>query len=43
MQIGKPLRTVVVEPLELLVQDPKAKLESVPAPQLSPKQVPVAR
>jgi hypothetical protein len=44
MQIGDPLRTVMVEPLELPVGEP-ATLESEPdpaVPQPEPERVPVA-
>jgi hypothetical protein len=41
MQIGKPLRTIVVEPLELPVNDPTAAPESQPqASEPDPEQVP---
>jgi hypothetical protein len=43
MQIGDLLRTIVVEPLELPVQQPAAEPELVPAPEPEPKQVPVAQ
>ena len=46
MQIGKPLRTIVVEPLELPVTQPTDEPEPVPVPeveaQTEPEQVPVA-
>jgi hypothetical protein len=44
MQIGEPLRTIVVEPLELPVKHPKSEPEpvSVPEPEPAPVQVPVA-
>ena len=41
MQIGKPLRTVVVEPLELPVKQPTSELEPVPVPEPEPEPVPV--
>jgi hypothetical protein len=41
MQIGKPLRTVVVEPLELLVKQPTSEPEPVPVPEPEPEPVPV--
>lgn len=41
MQIGEPIRTVVVEPLELPVQEPKAEPE--PANQPEPVEAPVAQ
>jgi len=44
MQIGEPLRTIVVEPLELPVQEPAGEPEPAPqAPEPEPEQVPVAR
>src|ERR1035437_4362087 len=43
MQIGEPLRTIVVEPLELPVQQPAGKPEPVPVPEPEPEQVPVAQ
>jgi len=44
MQIGEPLRTVIVEPLELPVDEPTtAQPEPEPAaPQPEPEKVPVA-
>jgi hypothetical protein len=33
MQIGKPLRIIVVEPLELPVQEPKAEPEPAHEPE----------
>lgn len=42
MQIGEPLRIIVVEPLELPVQQPTAQVGPVPEPELEPEQVPVA-
>jgi hypothetical protein len=41
MQIGKPVRTIIVEPLELPVQDPKAEPEPANEPQ--PAEAPVSR
>jgi hypothetical protein len=41
IQIGEPLRTIVVEPLELPVQQPAGEPEPVPEPE--PEQVPVAQ
>jgi hypothetical protein len=42
MQIGKPIRTVVVEPLELPVQEPQAEPEPEPvAPE--PAEAPVSQ
>jgi hypothetical protein len=41
MQIGKPLRTTVVEPLELPVQEPKAEPE--PANEPEPAEAPVSQ
>ena len=41
MQIGEPIRTVVVEPLELPVQEPKAEPEPANEPQ--PADAPVAQ
>src|ERR1035437_7637749 len=43
-QIGEPLRTIVVEPLELPVQQPAGEPETFPASaQPEPEQVPVAQ
>jgi hypothetical protein len=41
MQICKPLRTVVVEPLELPVKQPTSEPEPVPVPEPEPEPVPV--
>jgi hypothetical protein len=41
MQIGKPIRTIIVEPLELPVRQPKAEPEPVNEPQ--PAEVPVSQ
>ncbi len=46
MQIGEPLRTIVVEPLELPVQQPASEPEPVPVvpvPEPEPEKVPVAQ
>jgi hypothetical protein len=43
MQIGEPLRTIIVEPLELPVKPPKSEPEPVPVPEPEPEQVPAAR
>jgi hypothetical protein len=44
MQIGEPLRTIVVEPLALPVQQPAGEPEPVPVlPEPEPEQVPVAQ
>ena len=46
MQIGEPLRTIVVEPLELPVSDPTGEpISDLPAPQPEPEpeQVPASR
>lgn len=45
MQIGEPLRTIVVEPLELPVNDPQTQPDPEPAPQPEPEpeQVPAER
>ena len=45
MQIGEPLRTIVVEPLELPVQQPAGEPDPlpVPVPVPEPEQVPVAQ
>ena len=45
MQIGEPLRTIVVEPLELPVDEPQMPSEPEPAPQPEPEpeQVPAKR
>jgi len=42
MQIGKPLRTIVVEPLELPVEQPKGEPEPglIQSPESEPEQVP---
>ena len=44
MQIGKPLRTIIVEPLELLVEQPTREPEpepiQSPEPEPEPEQVP---
>ena len=37
MQIGEPLRTIVVEPLELPVNDPPKPPDPEPAPQPEPE------
>jgi hypothetical protein len=44
MQIGEPLRTVIVEPLALPVKQPTTEPEPVPVPEPEPEpvQVPVA-
>ncbi len=41
MQIGEPLRTIIVEPLELPVQEPKAEPE--PAYEPEPAEAPAAK
>jgi len=43
MQIGEPLRTIVVEPIELPVKQPASEPEPVPVPEPEPEpeQVPV--
>jgi hypothetical protein len=41
MQIGEPLRTIVVEPLELPVQEPTAEPE--PANEPEPAEAPVSQ
>jgi hypothetical protein len=45
MQIGEPLRTIVIEPLELPVDDPQTQPDPEPAPQPEPEpeQVPAKR
>jgi len=43
MQIGEPLRTIIVEPLELAVKQPAGEPEPVVAPQPEPEQEPVAQ
>jgi hypothetical protein len=43
MQIGEPLRTIVVEPLELPVNQPTGEPQPVPVPEPEPEQVPVAQ
>jgi hypothetical protein len=41
MQIGEPLRTIVVEPLEVPVNNPQP--EPAPQPEPEPEQVPANR
>jgi hypothetical protein len=41
MQIGQPIRTIIVEPLELPVQEPKAEPEPANEPQ--PAEAPVSQ
>ena len=43
MPIGEPLRTIVVEPLELPVKQPTGEPEPVPVPEPEPEQAPVAQ
>jgi hypothetical protein len=44
MQIGEPLRTIVVEPLELPVNQPTGEPETFPVvAEPEPEQVPVAQ
>jgi len=43
MQIGEPLRTIVIEPLELPVSDPQTQPEPAPQPEPEPEQVPAKR
>lgn len=40
MQIGEPLRTIVVEPLELPVGEPTEPLPEPQQPEAEPEQVP---
>ena len=42
MQIGDPLRTIIVEPLELPIYEPTAdpNPDLIPAPEPEPEQVP---
>jgi hypothetical protein len=43
MNIGEPLRTIVVEPLELPVKDPSIEREPEPAPlEPEPEQIPAS-
>jgi hypothetical protein len=42
MQIGEPLRTIVVEPLEVPVKQRTGEAEPVQVPEPEPEQVPVA-
>jgi hypothetical protein len=42
MQIGKPLRTIVIEPLELPVGEPENQPEPLPAPEPEPEKAPIA-
>jgi len=41
MQIGEPLRIIVVEPLELPLKQPRGESEPVHAPEPEPEQMPV--
>ena len=45
MQVGKPVRTIILEPLELPVEQPNFKpepeLTPLPEPTRGPEQVPV--
>jgi hypothetical protein len=43
MQIGEPIRTFVVEPLELPVNQPRGEPEPIPASEPEPEQMPVAQ
>ena len=43
MQIGEPMRTFVVEPLELPLQAPNAEPEPLYVPEPEPEPVPVAQ
>ena len=43
MLIGEPLRTIVVEPLELPVKQPPSKPKPADAPDREPEQVPVTQ
>ena len=43
MQIGKPLRTIVVEPLELPVQQPPVEPEPFREAEPQPAEAPVAQ
>ncbi len=43
MQIGKPIRAIVVEPLELPVQQPPAEPEPSYETEPQPAEAPVAR
>jgi hypothetical protein len=44
MQIGEPLRTIIVEPLELPVKQPTGEPDPVPVlPEPDPEQEPVAQ
>jgi len=43
MQIGKPIRTIEVEPLELPVQEPKAEPEPSREAEPQPAEAPVAQ
>jgi hypothetical protein len=40
MRIGEPLRTIIVEPLELPVKQPTREPELVPVPDTEPEQTP---
>jgi hypothetical protein len=43
MQIGEPVRTVIVEPLKIPVKQPPSEAEPVPVPEPEPVQVLVAQ
>ena len=43
MQIGDPVRTIVVEPLELPVNQPTGEREPAAVPEREPEQVPEAQ
>ena len=43
MQIGDPLRTIIVEPLELPMKQTTGEPEPVTAPQPEPERVPAAQ
>ena len=45
MQIGEPVRTIIVERLELLVKEPTCEPDPEPiqSPESEPKQVPATR
>jgi hypothetical protein len=43
MQIGEPLRTIIVEPLELPVKQPTGETEPVLVPEPESEQTPAAQ
>jgi hypothetical protein len=43
MQVGEPLRTIIVEPLEVPVNQPTREPELVPMPDTEPERTPAAQ